>query len=26
LSISGVLAVNAGTSAEWAKVWKVRIG
>jgi uncharacterized protein (DUF58 family) len=26
LNVSGVLAVNAGTSAEWAHVWKVRIG
>jgi uncharacterized protein (DUF58 family) len=26
LSVTGVLSVNASTSAEWAKVWKVRIG
>jgi uncharacterized protein (DUF58 family) len=26
LSVSGVLAVNASTSTEWAQVWKVRIG
>ena len=26
LNISGVLSVNAATSAEWARVWKVRIG
>jgi hypothetical protein len=26
LSVSGVLSVNANTSAEWARIWKVRIG
>jgi uncharacterized protein (DUF58 family) len=26
INIAGVLAVNAGTSAEWAQIWKVRIG
>jgi uncharacterized protein (DUF58 family) len=26
LSITGVLSVNASTSAEWARIWKVRIG
>jgi len=25
-AISGVLSVNAATSAEWAQVWKLRIG
>jgi hypothetical protein len=24
--VSGVLSVNAHTSAEWARIWKVRIG
>jgi uncharacterized protein (DUF58 family) len=26
LNVSGVLSVNANTSAEWARIWKVRIG
>jgi uncharacterized protein (DUF58 family) len=26
LSVTGVLSVNANTSAEWARLWKVRIG
>jgi uncharacterized protein (DUF58 family) len=26
LSVTGVLSVNADTSAEWARIWKVRIG
>ena len=26
LNVSGVLSVNATTSAEWARIWKVRIG
>jgi uncharacterized protein (DUF58 family) len=26
LSVSGVLSINANTSAEWARIWKVRIG
>ena len=26
LTVTGVLSVNASTSAEWAKVWKLRIG
>jgi uncharacterized protein (DUF58 family) len=26
LTVTGVLSVNAGTSAEWAKMWKLRIG
>jgi uncharacterized protein (DUF58 family) len=26
LNVSGVLAINASTSAEWARTWKVRIG
>jgi uncharacterized protein (DUF58 family) len=26
LNVSGVLAVNANTSDEWARIWKVRIG
>jgi hypothetical protein len=26
LNVNGVLAINASTSAEWAQIWKVRIG
>jgi uncharacterized protein (DUF58 family) len=26
LSVTGVLSINATTSAEWARIWKVRIG
>jgi hypothetical protein len=26
LSVSGVLSLCADTSAEWARIWKVRIG
>jgi uncharacterized protein (DUF58 family) len=26
LSVSGVLSINATTSAEWARIWKVRVG
>jgi uncharacterized protein (DUF58 family) len=26
LTVTGVLSINASTSAEWAKVWKLRIG
>jgi uncharacterized protein (DUF58 family) len=26
LNVSGVLSINANTSAEWARIWKVRIG
>jgi uncharacterized protein (DUF58 family) len=26
LSVSGVVSINANTSAEWARIWKLRIG
>ena len=26
LNVSGVLSLSANTSAEWARIWRVRIG